>query len=255
MIEFIKDIAGEAGALAIAEMSKLSASSIQTKSTEKDLVTDVDRKIEHLLIERIRQRYPDHGIHGEETGRSGNTGEYCWVLDPIDGTTSYIHQHPFFSVSIGLTYHGRGIAGVVFAPKLGEMFWASEGKGAFLNGTPIHVSSRKTLGESLLATGFACVRAGLPENNLKYFCRLLPEIRGIRRCGSAAIDLSYVACGRYEGFWEMQLQPYDIAAGVVIVREAGGMVTDMRGEENYPQHGFAASNGLIHKSLLEHFKK
>lgn len=254
MLTFMKEIAGAAGAMALAEWGLFSPDSIKAKSTDKDLVTEVDRNIEQMLIKRIQQRYPEHGIHGEEFGHSGNGNEFCWVLDPIDGTTSYIHQHPFFSVSIGLTRNGQPIAGVVFAPKLDEMFWAESGSGAFLNGRQIHVSTRAKLSESLLATGFACVRAGLTENNLKYFCRLLPEIRGIRRCGSAAIDLSYVACGRYDGYWEMQLQPYDIAAGIIIVREAGGIVTDMHGGDNFPEQGFAASNALIHTELLTHFK-
>ena len=254
MIEFIKEIAREAGCTALAEMKRLDASRVHAKGTDKDMVTEVDRMIEDQLIAAIHAKFPEHDIYGEETGRSGSNSEFCWIIDPIDGTTSYIHQTPYFSISIGLQQNGVNIAGAVCAPKLGELFWAEKGQGAFLNGERIRVSSRNVLGQSLVATGFACIRAGWKENNLKYFSRIMPDIRDIRRCGSAAVDLAYVACGRYEGFWEMCLNIYDVAAGVLLVEEAGGIVTDMAGGKNFPEQGIVASNGLIHDKFLSYFK-
>ena len=255
MIEFIKEIARQAGATALDEMKRLDASRVHAKGTDKDMVTEVDRMIEDQLIAAIHGRFPEHDIYGEETGRSGSGSEFCWIIDPIDGTTSYIHQTPYFSISIGLQRNGENIAGTVYAPKLGELFWAEKGRGAFLNGERIRVSPRNVLGQSLVATGFACIRAGLKENNLKYFTRIMPDIRDIRRCGSAAVDLAYVACGRYDGFWEMSLNIYDVAAGVLLVEEAGGTVSDMSGGKSFPEQGIVASNGLIHDKFLSYFKE
>ena len=254
MIEFIKEIARQAGCTALDEMKKLNPSRVHAKGTDKDMVTEVDRMIEDQLIAAIHKKFPEHDIYGEETGRSGSGSEFCWIIDPIDGTTSYIHQTPYFSISIGLQQNGENIAGAVYAPKLGELFWAEKGKGAFLNGERIPVSPRDVLGQSLVATGFACIRAGLKENNLKYFSRIMPDIRDIRRCGSAAVDLAYVACGRYDGFWEMSLNIYDVAAGILLVEEAGGRVSDMAGGKNFPEQGIVASNGLIHDKILSYFK-
>lgn len=254
MIEFIKKIAEEAGNIALAEMRKINPSDIKKKGNEKDLVTAVDLMVEKRIVSRIKERFPEHDIYGEESGKTLRGSEFCWVIDPIDGTVSYIHQTASFSVSIALQKNGENIAGVVFAPKLGELFWAEKGKGAFLNGDSIHVSGRERLAESLVATGFACLRAGLKENNLKYLNRILPDICDIRRDGSAALDLAYVACGRYDAFWEMSLNLYDIAAGVLLVEEAGGRVTDMSGGNIFPEKGLLASNGLIHEKLMSYFE-
>jgi myo-inositol-1(or 4)-monophosphatase len=255
MIEFIKENARQAGRAALEEMKRLTPARIHAKGSDKDMVTEVDRMIEDQLIAAIHKKFPDHDIYGEETGRSGSNGEFCWIIDPIDGTTSYIHQTPYFSISIGLRQNGENIAGAVCAPKLGELFWAEKGRGAFLNGERIKVSPQNILGQSLVATGFACVRDGLKENNIKYFSRIMPDIRDIRRCGSAAVDLAYVACGRYEGFWEMGLKIYDAAAGILLVEEAGGRVSDMSGGNNFPEQGIVASNGMIHGRLLSYFKE
>jgi myo-inositol-1(or 4)-monophosphatase len=250
MIEFIKSIIREAGQIALAERRGLDELQIHAKGTDTDLVTDVDRKIEHFLIEAIRRRYPEHGFHGEETGVSNPAGEYRWVIDPIDGTTSYIHDFHFYSVSIGVQRNQETVLAAVYAPKLEELFTAVKGGGAQLNDRPIRVSSRAVLRDSLLSTGFACVRAKLPENNLARFARIVPEVRGIRRTGSAALDLCNVACGRFDGFWEMELKIYDIAAGRLIVEEAGGVVTDLAGGEKVPEAGTVATNGLIQEELL-----
>ncbi|MFA7232285.1 MAG: inositol monophosphatase family protein [Victivallaceae bacterium] len=250
MIEFIKTLALEAGEIALRERKTLDAGKIFAKDSDKDMVTAVDRQIEDFLISRIHEKFPAHDIFGEETGRSGNSSRYCWALDPIDGTTSYIHDQPYYSVSIGFQENGITTHGAVYAPRLGELFTAQKGVGAWLNGEKIAVSPRNRLSESLLGTGFACIRANLMENNLKYFVRMMPLIRGIRRCGSAAIDLSYVACGRLEGFWELNLNLYDIAAGALILEEAGGKITDLTGGADYPEKGLVSSNRLIHDELL-----
>jgi myo-inositol-1(or 4)-monophosphatase len=254
MIEFIKSIARQAGQIALDQRRRFDESLIHVKGTDTDLVTDVDRQIEKFLIDKISSRYPDHGFYGEETGVTNAGSEYRWVIDPIDGTTSYIHDFHFYSVSIGLQRNEKNIAAVVYAPKLDELFSAVKDGGAMLNDRPIHVSSRPTLRESLLGTGFACIRARLAENNLKYFARIVPEVRGIRRTGSAALDLCNVACGRFDGFWEMELNLYDIAAGVLILEEAGGLITDFKGGTDVPASGTLATNRLIHNELLKYLQ-
>jgi myo-inositol-1(or 4)-monophosphatase len=250
MIDFVKKISVSAGKMAIAEFAKSGSLKLDFKS-EKDIVTEADRRIEDFIISEIHKKFPDHDIFGEETGKTGKGSEFCWVIDPIDGTTSFVHGQPFFSVSIALRKYGATIAGAVNAPKLEEVFWAEKGKGAFCNKTRIHVSSRDRLLNSVLSTGFACLRSDMKENNLPIFNKILPRLRGIRRYGSAAIDLSYVACGRLEGFWELNLKPYDIAAGVLILQEAGGEVCDLRGKQNYPNDGIFASNGKITEEFLK----
>lgn len=256
MIDFIKDIAEEAGDIALAEMDKIDSAGIKKKGdqNEKDLVTAVDLIVEKKIVSRIKERFPDHDIYGEESGKTAKGSEFCWIIDPIDGTVSYIHQTASFSISIALQHQDEIVAGAVFAPKLGELFWAEKGKGAFLNGKKISVSGRGRLAESLAATGFACLRAGLKENNLKYLNKILPDICDIRRDGSAALDLAYVACGRYDAFWEMSLNLYDIAAGILLVGEAGGCVSDMSGGCSFPEKGLLASNGLIHEKLMSYFE-
>jgi myo-inositol-1(or 4)-monophosphatase len=250
MIKFVRKIAVSAGKIAIAEFAKSGSLKLDFKS-EKDLVTEADRKVEAFIISEVYKRFPGHDIFGEETGKTGKGSEFCWVIDPIDGTTSFVHGQPFFSVSIALQKNGVTIAGAVNAPKLGELFWAAKGEGAYCNKNKIHVSERDMLVNSVLSTGFACLRSDKKENNLPIFNKILPKLRGVRRYGSAAIDLSYVACGRLEGFWELNLNPYDIAAGVLILQEAGGEVCDLRGKQNYPDDGILATNGKITKEFLK----
>lgn len=234
------------------EMRKtLSAGNLHFKN-EKDLVTDVDRQVEIFIKSRIAERFPAHAILAEESGMTdGHESEFLWIIDPIDGTTSFVHDSPMYSVSIGLHRNGKPYAGAICAPRLGELYSAELGKGAKLNGKPIHVSARNELVNCLAETGFACLRAGRKENNLKHFCRIAPLIRDIRRDGSAAIDMAFVAAGRVDFFWEMELQPYDIAAGEIIILEAGGRVTDFQGGGEYPvKRGIVASNGVIHDKVL-----
>lgn len=250
MFNFIHQLALEAGQIALEARVRLNEDDVHFKN-DRDLVTDADRRVEDFIHAEIRRKYPDYDFLGEETGHRSNGSDYCWVIDPIDGTTSFVHDLPYYSVSIALQYRGETILGAVFAPRLNELFLAEKGAGATLNGNPMHVSKRNCLQNSLLATGFACLREGLADNNLKYFNRILPQIRGIRRHGSAAIDLSYVAAGRFEGFWELNLKPYDYAAGILMVTEAGGRVYDFSGGTDYSGKGIVATNGLIDTPLRQ----
>jgi myo-inositol-1(or 4)-monophosphatase len=252
MIEFLKEIVSEAGALALARQPNVvdGASSLQFKG-EKDLVTVVDREVEDFLIDAIRKRYPDHGVLGEETGDATDGCEFHWIIDPIDGTTSYVHDQPFFSTSVAVRKSGRIVAGAVSAPRLGELFWAERGGGAWLGTRRIAVSERAAVVESVIGTGFACLRANWTENNLPAFGRVASRARGVRRFGSAAVDLAYVACGRLDAFWELNLKIYDVAAGALFVEEAGGMVCDCYGGDAWPARGMVASNGRVHRELLD----
>ena len=251
MLDFINNLAREAGEICMRESAEMTSERLDFKSA-RDLVTDADKKVEEHIITAISRSFPDHGLVGEETGVHGGQSEHRWIIDPIDGTVSYFHGQPYYSVSIAYQYQGSTRAGVVYAPALRQMFSAEYGGGAWLNGTrKISVSTTDTMINSLLATGFACLRAGREPNNLYYLNRVLPQIRDIRRCGSAAIDLAYVAAGKLDGFWEMDLNFYDIAAGVLLVEEAGGQVADFHGGNRYPDQGVVATNGHITEHLLE----
>ena len=248
MIDFVKALALEAGRICLKERQTLGEKDLSYKNP-RDLVTVADQKVEDFLVSKIQARYPNHAIFGEETGEKSGTEDYRWIIDPIDGTTSYFHNQPFYCVSIALEQGGKPILGVVYAPVLGHLFHAQIGKGAFLNDRPIRVSDTQNPEQAVMATGFACIRAGATPNNLVYLNRILPKLRDIRRFGSAALDLCYVACGRLDGFWEMHLNLYDIAAGALVVTEAGGCVTDFTGGPDYPRNGIAAANLFLHPML------
>jgi myo-inositol-1(or 4)-monophosphatase len=251
MIKFIKKLAMDSGRICLEGADHLSASDVEFKNP-KDLVTVIDRKVEDYIVSEIKKVYPDHGIIGEETGRTETDGDYWWIIDPIDGTTSFFHGQPYYAVSIAFQKAGALQAGVVYAPGLRQLFSAEKHKGAYLNDRKVQVSSTSRLQESVLGTGFACLRAGWEKNNMVYLNRIMPAIRDIRRCGSAAIDLAYVAAGKFDGFWEMNLNIYDIAAGVLLVTEAGGVVTDFSGGNAYPEAGIIATNGKITGELLDY---
>lgn len=256
MLPFITNLAREGGELARQLRSSVlqEQSQIDCKSTLKDLVTAADRQVEEFVSAEISRRYPDHGIYGEEKGRTNLDSPYCWVIDPIDGTAAYIHNQPFYSISIGLQYNGRGQAGAVYCPVLQELFYAERGQGAFCNQQPIRVINHGRLADSHVSTGFSCLRAGWEEiNNLPYFCAVAKEAREIRRFGSAAMDLCYVAAGKIDAFWELNLQPYDIAGGTIILEEAGGQISDLRGGSDWPQQGLLASNRVLHQEMLTFF--
>ncbi len=250
MISIIKRLAREAGRICLQSQAELKSGDLTYKSP-KDIVTVTDRQVEKFLINEILSNWPDHGILGEETGESIGSGPFRWIIDPIDGTTSFVHNQPFYAVSIGLEENGEPVLGVVYAPVLDQMFSAEMGNGAFLNGRPIRVSATLNMSHAVMATGFACLRSGLKDNNLPHFNRIVPELRDIRRYGSAALDLCQTACGSLDGYWEMNLNPYDITAGVVILKEAGGIVTDFKGGMDYPGAGIAAANPALHSHLID----
>jgi myo-inositol-1(or 4)-monophosphatase len=223
---------------------------------ETNLVTQIDKKAEEIIISMIRSKYPDHDFLAEESGSHNKKSEYRWVIDPLDGTLNFTHGVPIFSVSIAVEERGTVIAGVVYDPSSGELFTAEKGKGAFLNKKPIRVSKIDTLIESLLVTGFPYTIQANPDHAVEHFVNLLMKAQGLRRLGSAAIDLCYVACGRFEGFWEVSLSPWDMAAGILLVEEAGGRFTDFNGAPSsiYTKQ-VLATNGLIHDKTLEILKE
>ena len=222
---------------------------------EADLVTVADRKSEALIRERIGQLWPAHSILGEEQGLVETGSDYRWYVDPLDGTTNFAHGFPVFCVSMALEYKGSRIAGVVFDPTRNELFSAGQGIGAFLNGQRIHVSRVAKLAESLVATGFPSHKRH-KNPNIFFYHQITLRTHGVRRAGSAALDLCDVACGRFDGFWEFNLNPWDTAAGVLMVQEAGGKVTDFHGGPfQIASHQTLASNGLVHEALLEEFDK
>ncbi|OQW33039.1 MAG: inositol monophosphatase [Nitrospira sp. SG-bin1] len=217
-----------------------------------NLVTDADRAAEQCVIDHLKAHFPIHRFLAEEQGRlEESPSPYLWIIDPLDGTTNFAHGYPTYCVSIGLEHEGRCVLGVIFDPSRNELFTASEHGGALLNGRPIHVSDTMTLDNSLLVTGFAYDIRETSRNNLDHFVKFALKAQGLRRTGSAALDLCYVAAGRFDGFWEVRLNPWDMAAGSVIVREAGGRLTDFSGKglSIYGQE-LVASNGRIHEAML-----
>lgn len=254
MIEFVKSVAVRAGKLALYEQSCMNSSNIHRKDTDKDLVTDADRKVEQFIISELKKSYPDFDVLGEESGMSANKSEYCWIIDPIDGTTSFAHGFPQWSVSIGLHRNGEPLLGVVYAPVFDELYYAEAGRGAYCNGVRLTVSKRDKLIDSIATFGIFCVRAGwTEEENMKFASRLAPQLCDIRKCGSAALDFCYIARGIGDAYWELSLMPYDFAAGMLIVTEAGGRVSDLYGGDEFPQKGIICTNGLIHEQMLANF--
>jgi myo-inositol-1(or 4)-monophosphatase len=215
-----------------------------------NLVTIADKESEALVIQRIKERYPDHAILAEESGPSGS-GEGKWIIDPLDGTTNFAHGYPQVSVSIALERGGQVILALVLDPVRHELFVARRGGGATLNDRPIHVSTVAELGAALLASGFPYDRRTHADFYLSFFKAFMMRTQGVRRAGSAALDLCWVAAGRVDGFWEWKLKPWDTAAGVLIVEEAGGLASDFRGGA-FDAFGeqTLASNGLVHEEML-----
>lgn len=223
---------------------------------EINLVTEMDRRSERVVVEILLAAFPGHGIMAEEEARIENGSGFVWIIDPLDGTTNYAHGYPNFSVSIGLEESGEITLGVVYDPMRDELFSAVKGRGANVNNKPIHVSNADALIHSLLATGFPYDRVVSKENNLNYFGALLMASQEVRRSGSASLDLCSVAAGRLDGYWELKLNPWDVAAGSLIVREAGGMVSDFSCERfSVYDKEILASNGRIHRQMAEVLKK
>jgi len=224
---------------------------IQTKDgEERNLVSEIDRQSEEMIIGLIRKHYPDHAILAEEGGTGAAASEYVWVIDPLDGTTNFLHNIPMFCVTIGIECKGEIVAGVVYDPNLEELYTAERGSGAFLNGKRLHVSATSDLTQSLLVTGFPYDISTNPNRAIERFIGFLKSARGVRRLGSAALDLCWVAAGRFDGFWEVNLHPWDTAAGLLMVGEAGGTVTDFQGKPgSIYRKEILASNGIIHDSM------
>ncbi len=220
---------------------------IKAKLNDSDVVTAADRAAEQAIISGLHAKYPTHSILSEESGAELHDAPYRWVIDPLDGTTNFSSGLPLFSVSIGLEYRGEAILGVVYAPYLDELFHAVKGQGAYLNGNPIHPSSTTLLSQAVLATGFPVDKNTSPDNNLDNVGRILPLIRGLRRLGSAAIDLCYVAAGFLDGYWELNLHPWDVCAGALIASEAGASITRFRPDRNI---SILAAPPAIHDAVL-----
>jgi len=215
------------------------------------IVTDADTAAEEFILKRIRKQFPESSVIAEESGESMGSGEYCWILDPLDGTTNFAHGFPFFCVSIGLYRGKEAVAGVVYHPVSGECFFAEKGKGAFLGKTRLHVSKVKKMSMALFGTGFYYAKGKQLSDEMHLFHRVNEEVLGVRRPGAAALDLAYVAAGRYDGFWERGLSPWDVAAGYLLITEAGGKISDYTGK---PTTIFSkevlATNRLTHSNMV-----
>ncbi|WP_414544700.1 inositol monophosphatase family protein [Nostoc sp. CCY0012] len=253
-LQIFLDIATEAalaaGAVLQGYLGKLE-DAITEKGRPGDLVTAADKASEVVILDVLRRHFPQHSILAEESGKLGNQdNEYLWAIDPLDGTTNYAHQYPAFAVSIGLLINGVPQVGVIYDPFHNELFRAANGLGATRDRHPIKVSQTSELSKSLLVTGFAYDRRETSDNNYAEFCHLTHLTQGVRRSGSAALDLAYVACGRVDGYWERGISPWDVVAGVILLREAGGNVTAYDGSSFKLESGrILATNGNIHDNL------
>lgn len=249
-LETAVDIAREAGALLANYFERRVAFELKG---DFDLVTEADRASEQLVIERLRSHFPSHSIVAEEGGGNEGTSDYSWYVDPLDGTTNFAHGFPIYNVTLALERAGEMIAGVVFDPARNEIFTAERGGGAYLNNRRIHISKAKRLADSLVATGFPSRRRHL-NINVHFYYQMAMWTHGVRRAGAAAIDLAYVACGRLDGFWEFGLNPWDMAAGILLIEEAGGKCTDMKGgAHSMSSPHLLADNGAIHEEVLTLF--
>ena len=254
MLNIAVRAARKAGEILVHSLERIDLIEIEEK-TRNDFVTEVDRAAEKEIIYQLRRAYPDHSIRGEETGLSeGENPDYEWIIDPLDGTTNFIHGIPHFAISIACLHKGKLAHGVVYDPVKREEFTASAGRGAMLNGKRLRVASRRTFDGALIGTGIPF--SGLALENMQPYLACLQEIAsqtaGIRRPGSAALDLAYVAAGRFDGFWEMNLQPWDIAAGILLVKEAGGLVSDFKGGNDSMTNGnVVCANPKLFKPLLQ----
>ena len=243
-----RDAAVEAGCLLL---SRLDGDFQVSKKGPIDLVTEMDLEAERIIISRIRESFPDHQILAEEKGASQGSEDFRWIIDPLDGTTNYAHGYRFFSVSIALEVGGQIVLGVVYDPVTEELFSARHGEGAWLNDQSIGVSGTEDLIDSMLCTGFSYDQQAM-RRNLQLFSRIILESRAVRRDGSAALDLCYLACGRFDGFWELSLHPWDVAAGKLIAEEAGGRITSFDGSPcSIYDAEILASNGRIHGAMIE----
>ncbi len=247
-LEYCIPIVRETGHMLLQQMDGNTL--LGSKTSTIDLLTAADQHAQDMIVNHLRQRFPHHGFLAEEDDQHHTPHAYTWVIDPIDGTTNYWHHMPFFCISVALCHHQIPQVGVVYMPTTDELFYAARGEGAYLNGDRMHVSTANAINQSLLATGFPYDRAPGRDNNLVEFGRVMPFVQGIRRCGSAALDLAFVAAGRLDGYWEFHVRPWDIMAGLVLVEEAGGHITTVRPDgEMAGAGGILATNGHIHTAL------
>ena len=251
MLNFAIETAREAGHILMEKFGRITA---VTKKGDINLVTEADLASERHIIERIKSYHPKHAVLAEESGEAiviGGDQTWKWIVDPLDGTTNYAHGYPCFCVTLALEHDGEIVIGVTFDPTRDELFAAEAGRGSTLNGKPIRVSATEKLGDALIVTGFPYDFKQKP-NFARHLTDFLFHSRGVRRDGSAAIDMAYVACGRFDGFWEEGLNPWDVAAGKLLIEEAGGLVTYYDGSKfSIYQPPICASNGAIHKQMLE----
>lgn len=240
--------AREAGKVLIDHLGKVKEVEYKAKNS---LLTEVDKLSEGLIIEIIKSNFPSHDFFAEESGRDKKTSSHVWIIDPLDGTTNYAHTYPVFSVSIALEIEGVIRLGIVYDPVRKELFSAELGKGAYLNQDEIKISAATTVEEGLLCTGFTHEKEWMVDENLRHFENFIRRSRAVRRDGSAALDLCYVACGRYDGFWELGLHAWDTAAGLLILKEARGRITDFSNSE-FTIYGeeVLATNGIIHDEMI-----
>jgi myo-inositol-1(or 4)-monophosphatase len=244
------DAARSAGRLLRDEIGRVRR--IRHKASVIDIVTEMDQRAEALILERLLAAFPDHGVLAEESGATEGRSEFRWLIDPLDGTTNYAHGLPVYAVSVALERAGIVELGVAYDPSREECFVAERGRGAALNGEPIRVSNARVLDEALLVTGFPYDIRTSPETNLPEHAALSVRAQAVRRLGSAVLDLAWVACGRLDGFWELTLNPWDVAAGGLIVLEAGGRVTTVEGGPwRVEGPGILASNGPLHAAILD----
>ena len=248
-LEFAVQLAFESGRIQKKYFQK--TLSIMHKG-EIDLVTNVDFECQGRILELLGKAFPDDEVISEEKANAYESGKNRWIVDPLDGTTNYSHGYPFFCTSIAYEVDGEIAAGVVYNPIMDELFFARKGEGSFFNGEKMRVSAVKEIRQALLVTGFPYDVTTNPNNNLNHWAGFMMRAQALRRDGSAGLNLSYVAAGRFDAFWEVRLSPWDMAAGLLIVREAGGIVTSLSGEAfSLYEGGVLASNGLIHKQMID----
>jgi myo-inositol-1(or 4)-monophosphatase len=253
-LEFVTELASRAGDI----LQSFIGGDLDVKHKSRtDLVTRADHASEKYLIASIRKAFPDHAINAEESGQWEGSAEHQWFIDPLDGTLNYAHGVPIYSVSIGYAYQGELELGVVYDPNRKEYFCAEQGKGATLNGETMHVSQYKDLIDCMLVTGFPNDMWGTPDDNTANFIEFSKSVQTIRRLGSAALDIVYVGAGRLDGFWEVEIFQWDVAAGGLIVREAGGVVTDVYGSQDFLKKpvSVVAANPAIHAEMLDTLKR
>jgi len=250
MLNIAVRAARTAGDIIVRKMEQVTDIPVKEK-TLNDFVTEVDRKAEEIIIDTILKAYPQHSILAEESGRRGE-GEFQWIIDPLDGTTNYLHGFPQFAISIALKHGDHLEQALVYDPLRQEQFTATRGGGAYLNNRRIRVSKRKDLNGALLGTGFPYGDSEKLETFIRTFRAIFPKTAGIRRVGAASLDLAYVACGRLDGFWEFGLKPWDMAAGALLIQEAGGIVTSMNNDTSFLKSGdVLTANSKLHEELAK----